>query len=154
MHHQPFNHATSSSLPEAETAPVWAQRLRSVRAELDYLEVEVGHASRREGAIEVRDIIRARALRRKVFNPDMFADPAWDILLELYACQLDYRRISVSKLSFAVHVPATTVLRWIGILEREGFLTKTNDPLDGRRVWVELSETGTAKMKQYFELIG
>jgi hypothetical protein len=43
----------------------------------------------------VRRIISARASRRQFFSADLFADPAWDIMLELYALQCEQRRISV-----------------------------------------------------------
>ena len=52
----------------------------------------------------VREILKARAARRKFFNEQLFADPAWDMLLELYALKCEDLRISVSKLSHAAGV--------------------------------------------------
>jgi DNA-binding MarR family transcriptional regulator len=47
-------------------------------------------------------------------------------------------------------VPATTALRWISALEREGLIQKRSDPLDGRRAYVSLSTKGLNAMFAYF----
>ncbi|HET7604670.1 MAG TPA: hypothetical protein VFK28_01200 [Sphingomicrobium sp.] len=99
----------------------------------------------------VREILKARAARRKFFNEQLFADPAWDMLLELYALKCEDLRISVSKLSHAAGVPGTTALRWIDKLEQEQLLFRKDDPLDGRRIWIELSEKGLATMRAYLQ---
>lgn len=102
----------------------------------------------------VRQVIAARAARRRHFDADLFADPAWDILLELYALSCEQQRTSVSKLCISAGVPATTALRWIEKLDADGLVTRQDDPLDGRRVWVALSDKGTTAMKGYlFELL-
>ena len=98
-----------------------------------------------------RSIIHARAFRREIFAGELFADPAWDMLLELYALTCEGRRISVSKLSFAAGVPATTALRWIDKLEAEGLVIRFEDPLDARRIWISLSETGYSAMECFVE---
>lgn len=102
----------------------------------------------------VRRVIAARAARRQFFTADLFADPAWDILLELYALHCEQQRTSVSKLCVAVAVPATTALRWIDRLESDGLLDRSPDPLDARRIWVSLSVKGLHAMNSYVEHIG
>jgi DNA-binding MarR family transcriptional regulator len=99
----------------------------------------------------VRRIISARACRRQFFNADLFADPAWDILLELYALHCEQRRISVSKLCLAASVPSTTALRWLDKLQADGTITRKADPLDARRIWVSLSPVGFEAMSAYLQ---
>lgn len=101
----------------------------------------------------VRAILRARRKRDAIFGEDLFADPAWDILLELYAATLIQRRVPTSKLCKAAAVPETTALRWIEKLHRLGWVARHADPLDARRVFVELTSTATAAMQSYFEEI-
>lgn len=101
----------------------------------------------------VRSIINARMKRRQFFDEGLFADPAWDMLLELYALECEGRSISISKLSFAAGVPGTTALRWIDKLEEKMLIVRTDDALDGRRTWVALSEHGFATMRLYLEQI-
>ncbi len=88
-----------------------------------------------------------------MFAPELFADPAWDMLLELYALHLEQRRVSVSSLCIAAYVPPTTALRWVAKLEEEGLASRTEDATDGRRTWIELSEEGIERMQRYFETL-
>ena len=101
--------------------------------------------------ISIRSAIQARARRRRHFNPNLFADPAWDMLLELYAASLTQRRLTVSKLAERSGVPMTTALRWIGTLEKEGLIERSYDRLDGRRVFLALSPKGSSAMAAYFD---
>lgn len=96
-------------------------------------------------------ILRQRRRRDNFFSADLFGEPAWDMLLELYAHALDQRRISISALCTASGVPATTALRWIGNLERAGLIVRRNDPTDLRRVWLELTSDGSSAVDQYFD---
>ena len=61
----------------------------------------------------VRSVIRARRLRARYFSEEMFADPAWDMLLDLLQAELSQLRVPVSSLCIAAGVPATTALRWL-----------------------------------------
>ena len=101
----------------------------------------------------IRSIIKARASRRQIFGADLFADPAWDMLLELFALTCEGRRVSVSKLSHAAGVPGTTALRWIDKLETECLIVRSDDPHDARRVWVMLSQAGFSAMTTFVERV-
>lgn len=59
----------------------------------------------------VRDIIRQRRAREQDLPANLFADPAWDILLDLTAARIEQKRVSVSSLCIAAAVPSTTALR-------------------------------------------
>lgn len=90
-----------------------------------------------------------RIQRSKYFEGDLFADPAWDMLLDLYISKVSGIRISITSLCIASHVPPTTALRWIGVLEEFELLRKIRDSADQRRVWVELTDLGSEKMEGY-----
>ena len=98
----------------------------------------------------VSDIFRARRLRSHFFDDQLFADPAWDMLLDLFHADLTYRRVSVSSLCIAAAVPATTAIRWVKALTERGLLVRRSDPFDGRRVYVELTPEAASAMRQYF----
>ena len=100
-------------------------------------------------AAEVRALIRARRLRDQFFTPELFADPAWDMLLDLYAARLEYKLVAVSSLCIAASVPPTTALRWIKTLTDTGLFIRRADPQDGRRVFIELSDAGADAMTGY-----
>lgn len=99
---------------------------------------------------DLRALLHARRRRAHFFPDDLFADPAWDILLELYAAELAQRRIATSSLCIAAGVPATTALRWIGVLEDKGLISRHDDPLDGRRVYAQLTEEALQAIEAYF----
>jgi DNA-binding MarR family transcriptional regulator len=101
--------------------------------------------------LSIRSAIQARARRGRHLNPDLFADPAWDMLLELYSAALTQRKLTVSRLGERSGVPMTTALRWISTLEREGLIDRVHDRLDGRRVFLTLSEKGERAMSAYFD---
>ena len=101
----------------------------------------------------IRGIIRARQLRNDFFGARLFADPAWDILLDLMIARVEKRSVAVSSLCIAAAVPATTALRWIKQLTEMGLLRRVADPQDGRRVFIELTEDAIDKLMAYFNTL-
>jgi hypothetical protein len=98
---------------------------------------------------EIRATIRARRMRAQYFSGDLFADPAWDMLLDLFAAALERRRVSVSSLCIAAAVPPTTALRWISALHDVGLFERQADPSDRRRAYIVLSPKGLQGMQGY-----
>lgn len=102
----------------------------------------------------LRQVIKRRRARELCFPAGLFADPAWDILLDLTVARLDRQDLSVTDVCVAAAVPQTTALRWIGTLEREGLIDRSPDPRDSRRVIVRLSEPGWERMERYLRITG
>ena len=102
----------------------------------------------------IRRIIKARQTRNDFFDADLFADPAWDILLDLSAARAENRDVSVTSLCIAAGVPATTALRWIGQMVDAGLLERIADPNDRRRAYIALSDKTTDAMARYFDDVG
>ena len=102
----------------------------------------------------VRSVIRARRLRARYFAEDLFADPAWDMLLDLLQAEIAQLRVPVSSLCIAAAVPATTALRWLKTMTDKGIFVRRADPHDGRRVFVELSSDASAAIRRYFADVG
>lgn len=102
----------------------------------------------------VRSVIRARRLRARYFPEDLFADPAWDMLLDLLQAEIAQLRVPVSSLCIAAAVPATTALRWLKAMVGRGFFIRRADPHDGRRVFVELAPETSQALRRYFGEMG
>jgi hypothetical protein len=105
----------------------------------------------RAEAAYIRLLIRARRLRTHYFRADLFADPAWDMLLDLLAAQLEGKKVAVSSLCIAAAVPPTTALRWIGVLAENQLIVRVADPDDGRRVHVELAPVTVRALRAWLQ---
>lgn len=101
-------------------------------------------------AKRIRQIIKIRRLREDFFESNLFADPAWDILLDLMAARIEQNKVSVSSLCIAAAVPPTTALRWITSMTNSGILIRQQDPNDARRVFLELSDETALSIEAYF----
>jgi DNA-binding transcriptional ArsR family regulator len=102
----------------------------------------------------LRRIIRQRQLRARFFDGDLFADPAWDMLLDLTAARAEHKRVSVTSLCIASGVPPTTALRWIGQLTGAGLIERVEDDRDRRRAFLVLTDHAANQMAQYFLELG
>ncbi|MES2157027.1 MAG: MarR family transcriptional regulator [Pseudomonadota bacterium] len=101
-------------------------------------------------AAQVRDLLRARRIRADFLPGELFADPAWDMLLDLLAARLEQERVSVSSLCIAAAVPPTTALRWIHTLTDKGLVERQADPHDGRRIFIALAHDAAEAMVRWF----
>lgn len=131
-------------------------QLEALQQQIDLLRERLVSAPARPSSADksilkalVAEILRSRRRREKIFGADLFGEPAWDILLELYAAELTHQNLSVSDACYASAVPHTTALRWIAKLENDGWVTRVYDPCDGRRCWLMLSDQGSDKMRRF-----
>jgi DNA-binding MarR family transcriptional regulator len=98
----------------------------------------------------VRDTCELRRLRGDFLPGTLLGEPVWDILLNLYAAELDQQRMSITRLTRLSGIAATTVLRCLGTLVQAGLVERSGDPIDGRRVFVALSQAGMEAMGGFF----
>jgi len=98
----------------------------------------------------IRQVIARRQARTRFFDRELFADPAWDMLLDLAAAHGENQRVSVTSLCIASGVPATTALRWIRQMTDSGLFERVEDESDRRRVFIQLSEKALEAMMGYF----
>jgi DNA-binding transcriptional ArsR family regulator len=98
---------------------------------------------------EIRRAIRGRRMRDAYFRTGLFEEPGWDMLLDLFAAELERTRVSVSSLCIAAAVAPTTALRWISKLTDAGLFERRPDPFDRRRAYMELSDRGSRAMRDY-----
>ncbi len=98
----------------------------------------------------VRQVIANRQARSRFFDPELFGDPAWDMLLDLTAAHGEGAQVSVTSLCIAAAVPATTALRWLTQMVESGIFVRVPDPADKRRAFIALSDRSLAGMAGYF----
>lgn len=101
--------------------------------------------------ILARQAYRDRRRRDELFRDgDLFGEPAWDILLDLFIAAKEGKRISITSACIGAAAPSTTALRWLNILDREGLIEREGDAHDMRRSYVRLTPAGYGKMLEYF----
>jgi DNA-binding MarR family transcriptional regulator len=84
----------------------------------------------------VNGLRHLRLRRNKLLGANLFRDPAWDMLLELFVSEQNGKKISVSSLCLASGVPPTTALRHLQRLEAHHMIYREGDKSDDRRCWV------------------
>lgn len=97
----------------------------------------------------LKKLIAERRKRISYFSSELFADPAWDILLVLALAESRFQRLSVSQVCERLDVPATTALRWINTLTASGLIIRREDVNDKRRKYIELSPQAYSNMVDY-----
>jgi hypothetical protein len=96
-----------------------------------------------------RCIYRSRRSRDRILPNELFGEPAWDLMLDLFASECEGRRISVTSACIAASVPPTTGLRWISVLITFGLVARDEDPADRRRAYIDLTPRGRSAMVEY-----
>lgn len=96
-----------------------------------------------------RQHLDARRAREKAFPSELFGEPAWDILLELFAAHIESRRVSVDIACDAAASPRGTALRWIDTLEKTGVIRRIGDTTDPDHAFLSLSPAAFEHLKEW-----
>lgn len=104
-------------------------------------------------AAQAREMIRLRRMRTEHLPASLFGEPAWDMLLDLYAAAYEGKKVCVSSLCLAAAVPSTTALRAIESLTGEGYISRCRDPADGRRIFLMLTDAARSGLDAYFDAV-
>ena len=108
-------------------------------------------ALRAQYLAQARRTYAVRRQRAGIFgNAELFGEPAWDILLDLYIAFGEGKPVSVSSACIGSASPPTTGLRWLGVLAENELVVREKDPADQRRVLVRLTDLGVEAMDRYF----
>lgn len=93
----------------------------------------------------------ARQGRGKFFPGELFADPAWDIMLGLYCAHGRGEKITITSLGESLGLAQTTSLRWVKELANAGFIERVRDPRHRRRIFVALTASAHEKVTLWLE---
>lgn len=99
-----------------------------------------------------RETYAIRRRRDRHLPGDLFGEPTWDILLDLYVATREGRPVPTTSACIGANVPPTTALRWLRILETRGLVEREEDGRDGRRTFVRLSARGLAAMDDWLHV--
>ena len=94
---------------------------------------------------------RRRLYRREVIGTSkLFADPAWEMLVDLFIRECENKKVATSALCLAATVPPSTALRRVNDLVAAGYIVKVEDPNDGRRHFVQMTPDTANRLITYF----
>ncbi|WP_310532350.1 MarR family winged helix-turn-helix transcriptional regulator [Novosphingobium sp.] len=93
----------------------------------------------------------ARRYRKQHLAHELFGEPAWDILLELYIAFHECRTVSMKAASFASDAPHATAYRNIIMLENLGLVNRVDDLHDRRVKWVGLTKKAIVAISRICE---
>jgi DNA-binding transcriptional ArsR family regulator len=91
--------------------------------------------------------------RMEQYFPGLFADPARDMLLDLFVASEEARELSVTSCCIAAMVPPTTALRWLALLKQQGLVIEEPDLRDRRQKLLRLSPHARAQMRQFIDTV-
>jgi DNA-binding MarR family transcriptional regulator len=123
-------------------------------ADANELGPETDHAEpvKQSGTLPIaRALYRLRRRRERLFTTSLFSEPAWDLLLDLFASEKAGKPVSITSACIAAAVPNTTAVRCLQQLEQRGVLFREPDPLDRRRTNIRLTNTCISAMESLFE---
>jgi len=112
--------------------------------------VPLGEGDPGDDLATVRTLIRTRRMRASYFDEDLFFDPTWSMLIDMYHAKLNGERLSVTAVCFGSGVASTTALRYIAVLEARGYVERVADPKDKRRVFLHLTPAAIGRLRGYF----
>lgn len=124
---------------------------RRLQAELNLVPARPvpGSSERARQLAWAKSIVEARRERDRLFGKGLFAEPAWEILLELFIAHHESRDTAIKTACHASTVPQTTALRYIAHLVERGLVVRRPHPQDSRCTHLRLSERGLATMTEY-----
>ena len=96
-----------------------------------------------------RAILEDRKRRSQIFNPGMFGEPGWDLLLNLYVVDRDGPRLTIGKVTQLAGVSLSTSLRWLEYLKDQGLITREHHPTDARTAYVALTDKAREALGSY-----
>ena len=97
----------------------------------------------------VSGLIEDRRNRAAYLPADLFAEPAWDILLNLFRSDLADERVTVPGACDWAGVPASNALRWISTLERHGLVLREVDQGDSMSASIVLAPATRNALRRY-----
>jgi hypothetical protein len=96
-----------------------------------------------------RHILAGRKQRDRYFDPVLFSNPAWDILLNLFVADGEGRTATLLESCLASTVPQGVALRWLRYLKQEEMVLEISDPRHPRQTLIRLSDQARRAIAAY-----
>lgn len=98
-----------------------------------------------------RATMRRRILRRQLIGAEeLFGEPAWEMLIDLFIHEGEGKALSTSDLCVASTIPMSSALRLVQKLCDAGLVDRTPDLMDARRSLIRLRPDTAHRLRAYF----
>lgn len=94
-------------------------------------------------------MVEARKRLQRFLPGSYFSDPAFDMVLDLFAATEAREKRSFKAAALASRVPAATAARYVEMMVRDGIILREPDPSDGRRTLLSLSESAMVALREW-----
>ena len=151
----------SKHAPGTEAKRLMALSEQVSRVAQSLAQLAVGGPGAAEGAnsntdeLEVAEesvarVIRARTERALYIPTELFADPAWDMMLHLLHSEITHRRTSIGNVCLASGLPERVALRWLNTMAEHGLVQVRPAPDEPGSGSVELVPEVSRALRRYF----
>ncbi|HWT31290.1 MAG TPA: hypothetical protein VN240_09735 [Propylenella sp.] len=111
-----------------------------------------GDQAKPNAATVARRLYGERRQRDRYFGIDLFGEPAWDILLDLYISRCEGRTVSTKRACIGAATTASTAIRWLRRLEEAKLVRRRAAASGGDRVTlVEITPDAFERMTACLE---
>jgi DNA-binding MarR family transcriptional regulator len=100
-----------------------------------------------------RTLILQRKLAKELLGAGLCANPIWDMLLELYVADRQAELLYIWQLSVSANIPISSAHRKIDIMVHKGFVERTVDESDLRRVGIQLASPFRGLIDELFDTL-
>ena len=91
-----------------------------------------------------------RRVRDEIFSSfDIFGEASWDMMLSLFAAQLDDKQVSIGALCSVSGVSINSAMRWIALLEDTGLIVRYSDDRDPHIEFMRLTPYARGLIANY-----
>jgi len=98
-----------------------------------------------------RATMRRRILRRQLIGAEeLFGEPAWEMLIDLFVHECQGKPLSTSDLCVTSTIPMSSALRLVQKLCDAELVDRTPDLMDARRSFVRLQPATSHRLRAYF----
>ncbi len=96
-------------------------------------------------------VLRRRILRKQLIgHAELFGEPAWDMLIDLFIHECRGEQLSMSSLCATAGIPTSSAMKLAQRLCEAGVLERTPDLFDGRRTLMKIAPEVAHRLRAYF----
>ncbi len=151
---KPANYLTACATPANENEMPERPQRSAVREKPSGMVERAREESKRQLLLDrALATMKMRQLRHKFFNPAMFGEPAFDMLLALYVTNARPPIVSLRMLSPLVGVSESSAVRWLKFLVSEGLAFSVGGDGDPGEIHAAITGKGRIVMGEYLKAL-